>query len=187
MTVIVAVCKGDATVMAADSLTSFGEDRCVPAANSTTPKIRRIGDSALGSAGWAVYDRILDAFLAERTAPDLSSERAIYTFFLDLWRTMHEAYPFVNDQASGKDTPFGDLDSTFLIANRGGIFRVSTDMDVCRFEQFHAIGSGADLALGAMYVLHGQDRAADEIARGAVETAGQYDVYCGGATTVITV
>ena len=48
----------------------------------------------------------------------------IFTFFLDFWRALHDQYTFVNDQAATNATPFGDLDSTFLIANAGGIFNI---------------------------------------------------------------
>ncbi len=104
-----------------------------------------------------------------------------------LWRAMHDNYSLVNDQAQAKDSPFGDLDSTFLIANRGGIFKVSPDMDVSEFRQYYAIGSGAEYALGAMHNLFETDQSAEVIARKAVDTATQFDVYCGGTINVMTV
>ncbi|MHC5024213.1 MAG: Ntn hydrolase family protein [Planctomycetota bacterium] len=188
MSIIVAVTKNDCTAMAADSLTCFGDDHCVPSENARTSKIRRLGDSIVGSAGWAVYDRILSDFLADREGPlDLSSESAIFTFLMDLWAALHKRYSFVNDQAQSRDSPFGDLDSSFLIANACGIFKVSHDMDVCSFRQYYAIGTGADYALGAMLNLHDGDADAETLACRAVETATQFDVHCGGEIDVLTV
>lgn len=179
MTIVVAVTKDHRTVMAADSLTCFGDSRQIPPDNASTSKIRRIGDALVGSAGWAVYDRILDHWLDENDPPDLSDDRAIFAFFLDFWKALHDRYPFVNDQSQGKDSPFGDLDSSFLIASAGGLYKVSHDMDVCRFEQYYAIGSGSEYALGSMYSTW-DELDADGIADVAVRAAISYDVQCGG-------
>lgn len=182
MSIVVAVRKQDRTVIAADSLTVFGEAQQLPPANSMTPKVRRVGDSFVGAAGWAIYDCILENFLAGRPEPSLRDEPSIFAFFLELWHALHDRYPFVNDQAQGKDTPFGDLDSSFLIANAHGMFKVSHDLDVFRFNQYYAIGSGAEYAMGAMSVLYEQADDAEEIARRAVGAATLFDVHCGGET-----
>ncbi len=187
MSIIAAVRKNDQIILAADSLACFGDSHRVPQSNAVTPKIRRIGESVVGSAGWGVYDRILDAHLSDRPAPSLSTEGEIFAFFVDLWRAMHDKYTLVNDQAASKDSPFGDLDSSFLIGNRGGIFKVSPDMDVSRFDQYYAIGSGAEYALGALYNLYEWEENTELIVRGAVETAIAFDVYCGGEIKVSTV
>lgn len=187
MSIIVATTRNGRTVMAADSLTCFGDSHRVPPENAMTPKVRRLGSSIIGSAGWGVYDRILDAHLADRPAPDFSGERAIFAFFVELWKVMHDQYNFVNDQAQSKDSPFGDLDSSFLIANRDGLFKVSPDMDVSRFDRYYAIGSGAEYALGALYVEYPSAESAEDLARLAVGASIALDVYCGGEITVLAV
>jgi ATP-dependent protease HslVU (ClpYQ) peptidase subunit len=184
MSIIVAVRKHDQIVMAADTLTCFGDAQRIPASNATTPKLQRLGDALVGASGWGVYDRILDAHLAERPVPDLGSERAIFAFFLDLWRALHDRFNFVNDQAQSKDSPFGDLDSSFLVASRAGMFKVSSDLDVSRFERYYAIGSGAEYALGAMHACYDDLPTAEDIARRGVEAAIAFDVYCDGEITV---
>ncbi|MBT8486320.1 MAG: hypothetical protein HKO59_01485 [Phycisphaerales bacterium] len=184
MSIVVAISKNDRIVIASDSLTSFSDDLCVPAANSATSKIRTLGDALLGASGWAVYDRILDDYLATAETPRLDDESAIFAFFLDLWKALHDRYPFVNDQAGSRETPFGDLDSTFLIAAPRGIYKVSNDMDVCRFRQYYAIGSGAPYAFGALHTLYETELPPDEIARRAVATANAFDPYCGGQIVV---
>ena len=82
MSIIVAVTKDDRTVMAADSLTCFGDSQQIPARNIVTKKIRRLGDVVMGSAGWALYDSILRDYLHDRDAPELGDERQIFAFFL---------------------------------------------------------------------------------------------------------
>ena len=187
MSVIAAVTKNSRTVIAADTLTCFGESQRVSADNSHTPKVRRVGGALVGAAGWGVYDNILDHFLVDQRRPDLSSERAIFTFFLALWKALHETYPFVNDQSQGRDSPFGDLDASFLVASPEGIFKVSSDLDICRFEKYYAIGSGAEYALGAMHQIYDQLSEADEIARRSVASAIEFDLHCGGDVTVLAV
>jgi len=187
MSIIVAVNKNDHIVMATDTLTCYGDSHRLPAANSRTSKARRIGAAIVGSAGWAVYDRILDDYLRDRPAPNLGSEAAIYSFFLELWKALRERYTLVNDQAQSKDSPFGDLDSSFLIASQGGIFKVSPDLDVGRFQQYYAIGSGADYALGAMHTSYATHDSAEEVARVGVAAACAFDVYCDGQLDLIKI
>ena len=187
MSIIVAVRKNGRTVLAADTLTSFSDDLLIPSENAATLKVRRIGGALLGSAGWAIYDRILDDFLERQADIRFDDEASIFSTFLELWKALHERYPFVNDQAQSRDSPFGDLDSAFLIANQSGIFKVSHDMDVCRFNQYFAIGSGSDYAIGALHHLYTTSADAVACASGAVATAVAFDAYCGGSTTVLEV
>lgn len=187
MSVVVAVHKNDSIVMAADTLTCFADDEQIPQDNSRSVKIVRIGRSIIGGAGWGVYDDIFNDFLADRHPPELGSERAIFQFFLDLWKALHEKYTFVNDQAGNKDSPFGDLDSSFLIVNATGVYRVCSDLSVSRFNQYHAVGSGSPYALGAMQALFDTDMDGRQIAERAVRAAMAFNVYCGGAVDVLEV
>ena len=187
MSIVVAVQKNDRIVMAADTLVCFGDDVVIPSANASVPKIQRLGSVVIGGTGWAVYDDIFRDYLHDKPAPELADERSIFTFFMNLWKVLHENYAFVNDQAADKDTPFGELDATFLITNRKGIFKVSSDMGITKFNQYYAVGSGSDYALGALYNLYDMDLDVSEIARRAVHTAIQFDVHCGGEIDVLLV
>ncbi|MCZ6836700.1 MAG: hypothetical protein O7G85_13060 [Planctomycetota bacterium] len=187
MSIVVAVKKNGRIVMAADTLSSFGEAEMSPTANSRTDKIYRFGSSILGSTGWAVYDDILSHYVSRHEMPDLTTKTAIFSFFMQFWKDLHESYPFVNDQAINKESPFGDLDSSFLFANANGIFKVSSDMCVSPFNQYYTIGSGSEYALGALYNLYDALDDPAEIARYAVRTACQFDVHCGGEIDVLEV
>ncbi|MCA9296899.1 MAG: hypothetical protein KC983_10280 [Phycisphaerales bacterium] len=187
MSIVVAIRKNDRTVLAADSLTVFGDGETMSAANSSSRKIARLGSSVVGAAGWGVYDDILAHFLKDRAEPDFSSSANIFEFFLELWKALHETYPFVNDQAGGKDSPFGDLDSTFLIGNATGIYKVANDLGVTPFNAYYAVGSGSEYALGAIQAMYDMDLDAATIARKAVEAACTFDVHCGGEVDVLMV
>lgn len=186
MSIVVAVAKAGRAVMAADTQSTFGS-KVLPPDNQASNKMRRIGASLLGRSGWGVYDNILDEVLDEKPAPELADAAGIFRFFNELWRLLHRRYAFVNDQAKRKDSPFGDLGGSFLVANRAGIFYVAPNLGVTRFERYFAIGTGADFALGALYQLHGREGDAERIARDAVATAIALNVQCGGDTRVLEV
>lgn len=179
MSIAVAVRKEARIVLATDSQTSLGSER-VPAENLSGPKFMQVGDAYMAATGWTLYSNILADVLARRRAtPRLDSETNIFKFFTGLWGDLHERYNFVKDQADDADSPFGSLDSTFLVVCARGIFGVSSDLSVLRYERYFAIGSGASVALGAVHALYESERDAEAIARCAAIAAIDHDVYCG--------
>lgn len=187
MSVAVAVRKGGRIALATDTQTSFGASR-VPLPNLKTSKIQEIGQSLLATTGWGLYENILDDLLSRRPETELEGRQSIFSFFLGFWKELHDQYPFVKDQCDKEDeSPFGSLDASFLIVNPFGIFYVGTDMSVTLFEQYYAIGSGSDFALGALAVLYEREDDPQEICRKAVQAAITFDVHCGGEIPVKTV
>jgi ATP-dependent HslUV protease subunit HslV len=187
MSIIAAVRSTDAITIAADSLAVFGEGLIVPANNARVCKLMRIGDAVLGGTGWAVYDDIIDHHLADKPPPSLNNRRDIYAFFLDLWSVLREKYTLVNDQAASKDTPFGDLDASFLVASPGGLFKVSSDLGVTEFTRWYAVGSGSEYAMGAMHAL--RDRVDEDavLVTHACQAAIDMDAHCGGDIDIIQI
>jgi len=184
MTVAVAVRKNGQTVIAADSLVNFGGQR-FPARNCQFHKIHRIGDALVAWAGWSLYAEMLTAHLTSATPPLLVTEGDVFAFFVRFWRAMRDEFTW--QQRSLGESPFADLESTFLLVNRSSIFRVAPDMDVTAFNQFSAIGSGSKYALGALTILYDQIEDPAEIARRAVQVGIDSDVYCGGPVDLIKV
>ena len=118
MSIAVAVQKNGEIVIAADTMTTLGHTK-VPHELHAAHKIRAVGGAWLATTGWGLYDNILDDFLARNRAARLDTARGIFEFFLRLWQALHKRYTLVNDQAEDKEAgPFGNLDSTFLVANR---------------------------------------------------------------------
>lgn len=187
MSIVVAMHRDGRTVMGADTLTVFGDSECVPPENNTSTKCFRLGNSVFGGTGWALYDDILIDYLADKHDPDLSSKAAIFAFFMDFWRALRDRYTLVNEQAANRDTPFADLDSSFLIANRAGIFKISSDMGITRFNEYYAIGSGAEFALGALHVLKSRSGPLEDLVREAVDAAITFDLNSGGACDILAV
>ncbi|MHB8835607.1 MAG: Ntn hydrolase family protein [Candidatus Methylomirabilia bacterium] len=184
MSIALAIEKNGELIVAADTLTSFGHTK-VPPVLHAADKVRRVGASYLATTGWGLYENILDDVIARRKNIRLGSREQIFAFFLRLWNDLHKKYSFVNDQIEEKESgPFGNLDSTFLVAGRAGIFYVGPDMSVTKVKHYFAIGSGAPFALGTLHALQDSKLGAEAIARRAVEAAIAFDTYCGGEAQI---
>jgi ATP-dependent protease HslVU (ClpYQ) peptidase subunit len=179
MSIAVAVRNQGRIVIACDTKRTFGSGE-LPEANLTDVKVRRVGGAYLAATGWGIYSNILDDYFARRT-PRLTDERSIFAFFRVLWKDLHTRYSLVSDQRHDDESPFGDLDASFLITSPNGIFSVACDMSVTEFKQYYAIGSGAPYALGALHALWRDEGDAEQLARKATETAMALDLYCGGS------
>ena len=184
MSIALAVRSKGRIVIASDTKRTFGSGQ-VPEANLTDTKVRKVGSAYLATTGWGLYSNILDDYVGRRT-PRLNDQRSIFAFFRVFWKDLHERYSLVNDQRQDDESPFGDLDASFLIASERGIFSVACDMSVTEFTQYYAIGSGAPYALGALHALYREEADAAEIAKKAVEAAKALDIYCGGETTLFS-
>ncbi|MCU0555117.1 MAG: hypothetical protein MUF17_10205 [Syntrophales bacterium] len=181
MTVVAAVLKRKSLVIGADTQINFG-DSCMPGTNIKTSKLFTINGTYVAGSGWALYDNIIQDLLSDRKNRNLNldDERSIFKFFNNLYFTVKEKYSYVNSQCNGHNTPFADLDARFLVAGRSGIFYVSANMSVHKFERYYAIGSGCDYALGAIHVLYDCDLSAKDICHRALSAAIDMDVHCGG-------
>jgi ATP-dependent HslUV protease, peptidase subunit HslV len=179
MSIAVAVRISDQIVMATDSKRTFGSG-AVSEHNLRDVKLRKVGDAYLATTGWGVYANILDDHLRGARTPRLHDAPTIFAFFRNFWKVLHDRYAFVNDQCSETDSPFGDLDASFLVASPQGIFYVACDMSVTEFDHYYAVGSGAAYALGAMHALYGPAGDPEKIARRAIAAASELDIYCGG-------
>jgi ATP-dependent HslUV protease, peptidase subunit HslV len=185
MSIAVAVRKDHEVILAADSQTNFGSST-VGAENHRARKIRRVGTAFVATTGWGLYDNILDHLLRSGTPPRLTNQDAIFEFFLKFWRALHDRYTLINDQADkDNDSPFGDLDASFLIVNRRGIYSVASDLSVTEFSQYYAIGSGSDFSLGALHALYDGPLDAAELARRACAAAIEFNIYCGGEVETV--
>lgn len=181
MSIVVGVKKDGVMALASDSLSVFGSHREDQTNIVNNQKIIEVGASFLGYTGWGLYGNILSHYLRKlKTPPRLTDEMAIFSFFLKFMKDLRERYNLVNDQANSDKDPFADLDSCFIVANRNGLFGVSSNLSVCQYRTFHAIGSGCDYAFGALHALYDSGMPAHDVARVAVEAAIHFDSDCGG-------
>lgn len=178
MTTIVVVRKGDRAVIAADSLTTFGDTR-LDARYESNRKILRVGDSYIGIAGTSAHFSVLESALAA-LGPELrlSSKEEVFRSFLRLHAMLKETY-FLNTKEE-EDDPYESSQIMALIANPSGIYGVYSYREVFAFDRFWGIGSGRNFALGAMYAVYDTPAEARQIAEVGVHAGVEFDKSSSG-------
>jgi ATP-dependent protease HslVU (ClpYQ) peptidase subunit len=175
MTTIAVVRKNGYAAIAADTLTKWGtgKESADYVANNT--KIVRVGDTYIAGSGTSTFKLILRDYFARRGVP-ARFDSAIELF--KTWQAFHaalkEKYYLVT--VGDKDDTIESSKFDVLIANSHGIFGVGAHRTVQEYRKFYAIGTGTDLALGAMYAAYGRaGLSAEQVARLAVEAAAEFD------------
>lgn len=175
MTTIAVVKKNGRAAIAADTLTKWGTGKESAAYIANNDKIVRAGDSFIGASGSATFKTIMRDYF---TQPKVKARFDSTIHIFKTWQVFHTA---LKDQyflvtASDKDDSLESSRFDVLLANPHGIFGVGAHRTVQEYVKFYAIGSGTDVALGAMYgVYNDPKRSAEDIARFAIEAAAEFD------------
>lgn len=175
MTTIVVVRKNGIAAIAADTLTKWGTGKESAKYIANNDKIVRAGDTWIGAAGGATFKIIMrDYFSQPKVKPRFDTTLNLFK----TWQTFHavlkDKYFLVT--AGDKDDALESSRFDVLLANPHGIFGVGAHRTVQEYTRFYAIGSGTDLALGAMYGMYDEPKlSAAQIALRAVEAAAEFD------------
>lgn len=176
MTTVVVVRKRGIACIAADSLTTFGEQKLPPQYDRNSDKLQPVGDGAISIVGSAAHAPVLESVLREqRVELDLHDRMSLFESFRALHAELKDHY-FLNpkEEESDKD-PYESSRIDALVANPWGIFGVYALREVYEYRRFWAAGSGADYALGAMYAAWDHVDTAEEIARIGVGAGTEFD------------
>jgi ATP-dependent HslUV protease, peptidase subunit HslV len=173
MTTLVAVRKHDQIAIAADSLTTFGDVRLASHHDRSYDKIVAYRGNYIGLCGSAAHQLVFESLLAGGGEFDFSSRLAIF-------ETLRKLHPILKDQhflnpKEEEDDPYESTQITALIANERGIFGVYSMREVFEYTQFWAVGSGKEVALGAMWALYPKLKTAEAVARAGVEAGAAFD------------
>jgi len=175
MTTIAVVRKNGYCAIAADTLTKWGSGKESAAYVANSTKIVRVGDSYIAGSGTSTFKLILRDYFAQRGVP-ARFDSAINLF--KTWQAFHaalkERYYLVS--VGDKDDTIESSKFDVLIANPHGIFGVGAHRTVQEYRKFYAVGTGTDLALGAMYGVYDNPRlSAEQVARLAIGAAAEFD------------
>jgi ATP-dependent protease HslVU (ClpYQ) peptidase subunit len=175
MTTIAVVRKNGYAAIAADTLTKWGSGKESAAYVANNTKIVRAGDSFLAGSGTATFKLIMRDYFAQRGVP-ARFDTTINIF--KTWQALHaalkERYYLVT--VGEKDDTLESSKFDVLIANPHGIFGVGAHRTVQEYRKFYAVGTGTDLALGAMYASYDNPRlSAEQLARLAITAAAEFD------------
>src|SRR3989440_372940 len=184
MTTLVVVRKGNHAVIAADSLTTFGDTRLSAQFDKSPEKILHHRDTYLGFCGSAAHQLVFESLLAAHTDLDFAGKTAVFETFRKLHPILKEQH-FLNPKEE-EDDPYESTQITALIANARGIFGVYSMREVFEYTQFWAVGSGREFALGAMLALYGRLRSASAVAKAGVEAGATFDKNSGLPMTMYT-
>ncbi len=172
MSTIVVVKKNNETVIAADTLTTYGNTKESAGYVVNHEKIYQYRDNFLGVSGSASLGIAVEDFLSKtKKKVSFATISEIFRFGLTLHRELKENYFLRPDDEEDFETFRGDV----LIANRHGIFGLSAYRYVQEYTRFYANGSGSPYALGAMFAEYNSDKTAEELADSGVRAGIEFD------------
>lgn len=175
MTTIAVVKKNGVAAIASDTLTKWGSGKESAAYIANNSKIVHCGDTFIGGAGSATFKFIMrDYFTRPRVKPRFDSTINIFKTWQAFHAALKERYFLL--AATDKDESLESSRFDALLANPNGIFGVGAHRTVQEYVKFYAIGSGTDLALGAMFGIYDDPGlSAEQIAVRAIEAAAEFD------------
>ena len=175
MTTIAVVRKNGYAAIAADTLTKWGTGKESAAYVANNTKIVKVGDTHVAGSGTSTFKLILRDYFAQRSVPSrFDGTMAIFRTWQAFHAALKEQYYLV--AVNEKDDTLESSKFDVLIANPHGIFGVGAHRTVQEYRKFYAIGTGTDLALGAMYAAYDRPGlSAEQVARLAVEAAAEFD------------
>jgi ATP-dependent HslUV protease, peptidase subunit HslV len=175
MTTIAVVRKNGYAAIAADTLTKWGTGKESAAYVANHDKLVRAGDTWLAASGTSTFKMIMRDYFGSRGTPArFDSSINIFKTWQAFHSVLKERYYLVS--VNEKDDTVESSKFDVLLANPHGIFGVGAHRTVQEYRRFYAIGSGTDLALGAMYAAYDNARlSAEQVARLAIEAAAEFD------------
>jgi ATP-dependent HslUV protease subunit HslV len=175
MTTIAVVRKNGHAAIAADTLTKWGTGKESAAYVANNTKIVKVGDTHIAGSGTSTFKLILRDYFSRRDVPArFDSAMSIFKTWQAFHAALKENYYLV--AVNEKDDTLESSKFDVLVANPHGIFGVGAHRTVQEYRKFYAIGSGTDLALGAMYAAYDNPRlSAEQVARLAIEAAAEFD------------
>lgn len=153
MSVVIAIKENGVTYMAADTQISFGDSKRHLKSDSLQ-KVWAVTDTPhciMGGVGLA-RDLNLIRYCTSELIPEasvLKNEINVGTIMLNTVPTIFESIRNYTQLVTGCDTDI-PINSEFVLAYKDKIFDIAPDGTVEEVEDYIAIGSGADAALGSL-------------------------------------
>ena len=187
MTTIVAVRKGKQAAIAADTLTTYGNQLESSSYIKNHKKIVRYKDNYFALTGWSASQTVLEDLLSKSDGEyKLSSEKEIFNWQVHIHKLLKDDYFLKADKR--ESDAFETSRANMLLANPSGIYALSEYRYVKELARFYAYGSGSDYALGAMFVAYNdKSKSAADIAKIGVRAGAEFDDSTGLPMNCFTV
>lgn len=175
MTTIVVVRKGKEAAIAADTLTTYGNQLESSRYIKNNKKIVKYKESYFALTGWSASQTVLEDFLAKHKEEVLlGNEKQIFNSYMLIHKNLKEKYYLKADKRDSD--AFETSRANMLLANPSGIYALSEYRYVKDLARFYAYGSGSDYALGAMYVAYeDKTKSAEDIAKIGIKAGAEFD------------
>ncbi len=174
MSTVIVVKKSGKTVIAADTMSAYGDTKVTAKYMNGRSKIHKCGASYVGVVGSAANNNVLASII------DKYERRLSFKSTKDIFNTYLKLHPILKAEyyinvTEGEHDEYESSQIDALIANAHGIFGMYSWREVYEYERFWAIGSGSEYALGAMYVAYDKTDDPEEIAMLGLKAACEFD------------
>lgn len=175
MSVVVAIKEGNKVFVGADSQTTKGGTRRT-LANPNNFKFWKVGNTdhcLMAHVGW-----VRDANLIKLL--DLVSEYDVYKNNVDYRFVVKVVVPAIVETLSNAkyielDKLHDGIDSSFLFIYKDQLYSIGSDLSVLEIDDYVAIGSGANQAVGSLLSTEGEDPKSRIIK--ALKASAASDIY----------
>lgn len=185
MSIVVAIKHEGKIYMAADTMVSYGNAK----RQLTTPHTQKIWavedtpNCIMGGAGM-LADINLIRYCGKHLIPELEVLKDELDIGVIMQTTVPQIFGLIKEYGEVCCKPEGStIQSQFLIGVGSHLFAVYEDGCVEEEEDFIAIGSGSDMALGSLYTTEGEDITMRLIK--AIAAASSVNLYCGAPYVAI--
>ena len=177
MSTLVAVRKGTQICIASDSLTTFGDKKQKADYVAEPAKFYKWGHSYIGLVGYAAHEQVLNSVIQNsKKAPEFDSKLNVFESIRQFHKLLKEDYFLIPTTDENKEDPYESTQMDMLIINKYGMFSALSLREVFEYKKFWAMGSGADFAVGAMYMAYERRGAtAQSIAKAGVNAGIEFD------------
>lgn len=154
MTIVVAARTETKTVIAADTLVIDRDNKCKIKGFSKLVKFKHfvVGFAGSGSAFTALQNLSTDGNYCKRLYLKMQNIKDVKKFVKDFYLELKEILDWSPGSSSGKEDEGAAV--YLLIASSSGIWGADPYLCVVEYDTFACIGSGMDIATGAMSVLY---------------------------------
>lgn len=174
MSTIVAVVKNNQACIAGDSLTSFGDTKLASRHIKHADKVLNFNENYFGVVGSAAHQLVLESiFQNHPDLLDLNDRLSIFESLRKLHPVLKEHY-FLNSKEEDDDV-YESSRIDALLMNTSGIYGIYSLREVDQYQQYWAIGSGSEFALGAMFSVYDALDSVEDIAKIGVRAGAEFD------------
>lgn len=177
MSIICAVKKDGIVAISSDTQSNLGSLKVSSNYIKNSEKLFSVNESIIGIAGWSAVSDLFEHLISKKPKMfNLENRMDIYSTFKKLHKKLVDDYYIEINE--GEDQPVESSQLEALIINKHGLFEIGSYREVNEYNRYWAIGSGQELALGAMYSLYETEMTADSIAEAGVMAAAEFDDGC---------